>query len=309
MRHARFVGSCLFSIVSIVAVATVATTGCRASDDGETTSTSATEPDASRRLSQKGELCQVTNDCVDGLACIPISGSFGGICSVTKFEVAPTAKECALVECREPVDCCPLPPTSCSTWQAGCADAGAGSLVCQQYEAYCKCDATKRDCVADKCVTKCTADAECGMFGPGVKCTGGRCGAGTCAADADCGTGAICVAGMCQAPCRSDGDCAGFARCIAGKCEESGCKTDRECVAATKNVEAKCGSDGECIVPCENDIECGNPKGYAFVSCIDKRCTYTGCESDKDCRLFTMGPQENAGPQPLNRQFVCRAKK
>ena len=41
----------------------------------------------------------------------------------------------------------------------------------------------------------------------------------------------------------------------------------------------------------ENDVECGNPKGYSLVSCIAKKCTFTGCDTDKDCRLLTMGPQ------------------
>ncbi len=306
MRHAFLLGSSLFSLL---VASTLAASGCSSTDD-DTAAAPAADAGTTRRLSQKGELCQVTNDCVDGLACIPLANSLVGVCSVTQFNIAPTAKECAIVDCREAIDCCPTPPSSCGQWQAQCADAGPGSPLCAQYDAFCKCDTTKRACVADKCVVKCTSDLECATFGPGTTCNSGVCGVGACTADSDCGSGMVCISSSCQPACKSDGDCSGFARCNAGRCEESGCKTDRECVAATRNVEAKCASDGKCVVACESDVECGNPKGYSFVSCIDKRCTYTGCESDKDCRLFNLGAQDVGGaPQARGRQFVCREKK
>ena len=69
---------------------------------------------------------------------------------------------------------------------------------------------------------------------------------------------------------------------------ESGCKTDRECINATKNVDSKC-NEGKCVIACRTDLECGNPRLYNFFSCLNGECTYTGCESDKDCRLFFSG--------------------
>ena len=119
--------------------------------------------------------------------------------------------------------------------------------------------------------------------------------------------GLECLSGTCQAPCQTDGDCAGFNRCLAGKCIESGCQTDRECVAATRNVEATCGTDGKCIVPCQTDLECGNPKSYSFFSCIQNQCLYTGCQSDKDCRLLLTGASD-AGTLPAKQHVVCRDK-
>lgn len=305
-----------FLLASALGVASATTfclllAACTSAEDDTTTVTSATEPDGGTRVSQKGEVCQASSDCADGLACAPVPGGIGGICSVATFGIAPTAKECVGIECREAIDCCPQAPATCPQILALCQDGGASSAgMCQQYDLYCKCDAAKYDCAADRCVTKCTADTECALAGPGFRCFAGKCAG--CAVDTDCGGNSLCLDGTCKPMCRSDSECMGFARCTAGKCVDSGCKSDRECVAATRNVESKCGTDGKCTVACESDIECGNPRGYTFVSCIDKRCTYTGCESDKDCRLFgsagtSGGPADMS--KPIARQLVCRESK
>jgi hypothetical protein len=283
---------------------TLAFTAC-SSNDELATEAAPTEPDGgSRRISQKGEVCQVTNDCATGLVCIPFPGTSGGVCGVSSFGITRTAKECVAIECRDALDCCPVPPPNCAQLLAGCNDGGI-AVLCAQYEAYCKCDATKRECAADKCIVKCASDLDCASS-PGSRCLAGRCG--VCSTDADCGANNLCADGACIPACRSDGDCLGFARCTSGRCVDSGCKTDRECVAATRNVEAKCGVDGKCTSACESDVECANPKGYSFVSCIDKRCTYTGCESDKDCRLFG-SPQPGDIGKPIGRHLVCRDAK
>lgn len=271
------------------------TQGCGGSDDEE-----------ARRASQKGQACQVTNDCAEGLACLPIAGSATGICVVGEFRVSVTAKECAVIDCETPADCCPNPPSNCPLLEQQCAqsDAGAASTACQTYIALCQCDTTRNDCQNNKCVTRCTTDSQC--FGSSrSRCAGGVCV--QCAGDNDCGGDQQCLNGSCQAPCKSDGDCAGFNRCVAGRCIESGCQTDRECIAATKNVEATCGTDGKCIVPCQTDLECGNPTAYKFFSCIDKQCVYTGCSSDKDCRLFISGPSD-ASVIGTKQHVVCRDK-
>ena len=144
---------------------------------------------------------------------------------------------------------------------------------------------------------KCTDDASCANSGGGGKCLGGKCG--QCATDTDCGGSSsdlMCVSGKCKPPCQGDGDCSGFDRCLQGRCIEGGCQTNRECIAATRNVEATCGTDGKCIVPCQTDLECGNPKGYTFFSCVGGQCLYMGCESDKDCRLlFGSGAGSSGG--------------
>jgi hypothetical protein len=107
----------------------------------------------------------------------------------------------------------------------------------------------------------------------------------------------------------SDGDCPAFNRCNNGGCVESGCQTDRECVAYTRHVDATCGGDGKCIVPCQTDLECGNPADYSFYSCISGSCTYTGCSTDKDCELswyYTHG--FDAGVPGSHSHFSCRDK-
>jgi hypothetical protein len=263
--------------------------------------------DPSTRASQKGEACTVTNDCTGGLACVPVPGGAVSICTVATFQISQTAKECALIQCTTADDCCGTPPSSCPNLLNLCAaDAGSSSITaCQQYELLCKCDTKKVDCEASKCVNKCTTDTECTLNGTGRKCAGGKCV--QCAGDTDCTNGQQCLSGVCQSPCESDGDCAGFDRCTAGKCIESGCQTDRECVASTRNVEATCGTDGKCIVPCQTDLECGNPKSYSFFSCIQNQCVYTGCQSDKDCRLLLTGPSDS-GTLPAKQHVVCRDK-
>lgn len=273
-------------------IVSVWSTGCGDDDPTDT---------APARLARKGEACQTSNDCAAGLACLPSSNG-GGTCVVGVFNVTQTAKECAIIECQQAADCCDEPSSSCSTLKDLCdrdlailADAGSSGTTpssCTQYEASCVCDATKRDCENGKCIVKCVNDSTCSINGSGGKCLGGKCA--QCASDDDCKKGnassdLACVSGVCKAPCQGDGDCAGFDRCLSGKCVESGCQTNRECIAATRNVEASCGTDGKCIVPCQTDLECGNPKGYSFYSCVSGKCLYMGCESDKDCRLLLTG--------------------
>jgi hypothetical protein len=271
-----------------------------------------------RRTARKGEACQTTNDCSPGLACLPQTIG-AGICVLGAFSVAPTAKECAIIECKAAADCCPPPPVTCDSDLQLCnADAGAASAAaCSRYDAQCKCDTNKRDCENDRCVTKCVQDTECLTSGL-RRCVGGKCT--QCATDTDCGAPSSnlkCNSGKCQAPCQGDGDCPGFDRCLNGQCSQGGCQTTRECVASTKNVEATCGTDGKCIVPCSTDLECGNPKNYKFFSCVSGKCLYLGCESDKDCRLAlesssssstSSSSSSSTGGTGVQQHIVCRDK-
>lgn len=294
MKRRIIIASGLFMLGVVVFVSS---NGCGGDDD------------AAPRVSRKGEACQVTGDCAGGLSCVPIPGGAGGICVTGEFHIAVTAKECALIDCTQPSDCCNVstPAATCAAYLAQCADAGVGSAACTIYDQLCKCDTAKIDCAESRCVTRCGTDTDCAKAGnpSQAKCSGGKCV--SCTSDTDCSNGFNCINGACTAPCQGDGDCAGFNRCVSGKCVDSGCQTDRECVASTRNVEATCGTDGKCIVPCQTDLECGNPKAYTFFSCINAQCVYTGCQTDKDCRLLLTGPSD-AGTLGPKQHVVCRDK-
>lgn len=274
------------------------------------------ENDIATHTGKKGEVCQTTRDCAPGLACIPrvvsssgtsTSGSTsilvggGGTCVVGVFNVAPTNKECAVTECETVDDCCKARnignSSFCDQYKEICegpnADDPINQSICTSYKTSCVCDTNQYACEAGECNTKCIDDTSCrnaGPLGGQGKCVGGKCG--QCSADTDCkalGDDQTCVNAKCQGPCKGDGDCAGFDRCVAGKCIAGGCQSSRECIAATRNVEATCGTEGKCIIPCQTDLECGNPTGYKFFSCLNNQCTYTGCDTDKDCRLLLTG--------------------
>lgn len=295
--------------------------GCGDDDDDD---------DMSTHTGRKGEACQTTRDCAPGLACLPrvsgVSGSSGsstvlsggGTCVVGVFNVQQTNKECARTECDTVQDCCDRNKAGtqsiCDQYKAaGCEDPNPTSpSLCESYRDICTCDPNKIGCENGQCTTKCVDDGNCRNSGPNGgagKCLGGKCG--QCSADPDCkplGDDQTCVNGKCQAPCKGDGDCDGFDRCVSGKCIDGGCQSTRECIAATRNVEATCGTDGKCIIPCQTDLECGNPTGYSFFSCIQNQCVYVGCETDKDCRLYFEGTGSTSGSLNSTTHYVCRDK-
>jgi hypothetical protein len=225
----------------------------------------------------------------------------GGVCENSQFNVSATGKVCQLVQCSQPVDCCPTPPPNCAALQAQCGDAGPSSFYCQQYDQNCKCDGSKFNCNSGQCVPRCNADIDCNY--PNNKCANGTCA--QCAQDSDCTTGDTCNGGTCMPPCKSDGDCPGFMRCNNSQCTPSGCKTDRECVSLTRHVDATCGTDGSCIIPCQTDTECGNPQEYDFYSCIKGTCASVGCDTVKDCELRYLNGNADAGLPPKE-HVVCQ---
>lgn len=261
---------------------------------GITAGVGCAKSDSTTRHSARGEECSTTSDCNDGLSCVPRAGAGGGVCVQGDFKVSPTAKECAVIQCSQATDCCPTPPASCASEQQSC-NQGVTS-ACDYVNRYCKCDGSKWSCDNGSCKSQCSTTADCAVG----TCMGGQCV--QCTDDAQCTNGNVCNNNLCTPPCKSDTDCSSFNRCTDGKCVASGCETDRECIAATKNVTAVCKSNA-CLVPCQTDLECGNPQDYHFYSCIKNQCIYVGCQTDKECQLYlgTTGTTQHG-------QIVCRDK-
>src|SRR5205807_8596159 len=95
-RISSIFSAALFGFVSLASFAAVGATsaGCKSSSDDS-------------RKSQKGEVCETTNDCASSLSCVPRAGTAaGGICVEGEFKVSPTAKECAVIQCQQSTDCC-----------------------------------------------------------------------------------------------------------------------------------------------------------------------------------------------------------
>jgi hypothetical protein len=284
-----------FAFTAAVAAlaATAIAVGCNSKDD--------------TRLSKKGEACNFTNDCNAGLSCLPRPGGSGGVCVTGEFHISSTAKECALIQCDQPVDCCPEKPSNCAELDQECQQStesssgtsgtsgtsgGTTNYYCDQYQQLCVCDQKSWACDEGTC----RYDKACSQ---NTECTSGACVGGHCAeckTDDQCGSGSSCIDNKCVEGCSLDSDCPNFYRCEDGACVEGTCQSNRECVAATGNVEATCDTNaGKCVVPCETDLECGSSQDYRFYSCINNECVYTGCESDKECELYMQRGGTSAG--------------
>jgi hypothetical protein len=257
------------------------------------------------RTSGKGEACKTTSDCTPPFVCSPTAT--GGVCAPGgQLDATPTGKACFNAQCRVPTDCClaqyvayncPYYKNECQTNPTNALDGGPSSW-CVYYDTNCKCDSSRLSCDQGACVAPCNNDPDAGVL---VACTSAldKCIAGKCvqcSGDSDCAQdiGQFCNAnGKCQSACSSDGDCPGFSRCSNSKCVDSGCQSNEECIDALRRVDATCNS-GHCSVPCQSNIECGNPYNYDFYACVQNVCTFVGCSSDKDCEVFFYGPDAAA---------------
>jgi len=283
--------------------------------------------DVSLTVGQVGESCTSRADCAPGLAC------FSGRCVQGSVGLEPTGKECVIIQCREALDCCPEPPSACATLEADCL-ANPGSSSCTSFDLNCVCDESSYDCTDNQCVfiqcrqpvdccpipsSSCpTLEADCDLDPESSSCTSFEalcvCDGSTydcrenicqsrractsdtsclttevcdvaegycvgCLADADCGEGGTCVNNVCTAGCQGDEDCPFFNQCMDGECIEVGCQTDRECKVYTNDIQAVC-KNGECQVQCSSDFECA-----ANNVCVSGACVPVGCETNEECRL------------------------
>jgi hypothetical protein len=254
------------------------------------------------RLSKRGESCQSSNDCDSTLVCV------SGRCSVGSYMLAPTGKQCVLVACHTPQDCCPKPiATNCAQLQQYC-EAGI-EQECTLYQSQCVCDGSKWSCDNGKCNQQCmpaSADGftpdTCRSLGAAYTCVGGKCV--ECTKDTDCpmlgGVTRSCKDNKCQIKCTKEADCDPFYTCdmTSAACVYSGCKKNLECIAKSNNPLAICYA-GQCDVPCQSDPECAstitviNPVQGAVPAvaqglqvCDKGHCVDVGCDSDDECRIL-----------------------
>jgi hypothetical protein len=261
------------------------------------------------RLSARGESCRLSGDCEPGLVCVR------GTCSVGSLNLTPTGKQCVLVSCHEPKDCCPTPPADCASLLQSC-EAGL-SFDCQTYQSLCTCDGSKFQCESGKCSQMCTpsngvTQDTCKVMGSNFSCVNGKCV--ECTQDTECptvgGVTRTCKDNKCQVKCAKDLDCDPFYRCdaMSSVCVYSGCKTNLECISKASNPLAVCTA-GKCDVPCQSDPECATlmtPSAGVVMPgvqvCVNSHCVDVGCDSDDQCRILnriTGGSKTTAECQPI----------
>lgn len=246
----------------------------------------------------KGESCRTSRDCAAPLVCIR------GTCGPADFDVEPTNKECVLIACEEPKDCCPPPPSSCDTLDELCEaekEAGMEGPACAEFERLCVCDENAWSCKDDRCVaeTPCGTDEECIA---GV-CEAGKCVA--CSVDEDCPLqDQACVDNSCVAGCDNDSQCPALHECNDGECVEVGCRDNRECIACTGSVYAFCDG-GACRQPCERDAECGSPEDFNYRACVEGFCQDVGCATDQECKIILLGNNPNGIYEAVCRERVA----
>jgi hypothetical protein len=238
--------------------------------------TSSCSEEKGSRRAVVGESCVARADCGNGMACVD------RVCVIDEYRryiEDPSSKRCQEVACYDKEDCCTLASVAtCQSLNSSCKSGN--DVSCDDYDRSCRCDAT---CESGTCVRGCEEDADC---------TSGHCSKGTCVAcicDTDCGADQVCRENTCQPACSSDNDCPAFSSCTKGVCAVTGCKSDRECIAARNNVLAKC-QGGICQFRCSTDVEC-NPEAATDSAeltrrsaCIKGLCTDLGCETDSECR-------------------------
>jgi hypothetical protein len=223
------------------------------------------------KTSNRGEACQSSSQCGGDLACVAVAG--GGVCRAVNLGISPSAKQCALVQCAAPADCCTLPnaPPTCT--------------------------AAMFNCTNDRCVATmaCTTDAQC--FGQ--HCLNGSCV--RCVQDSDCNMSQTCSNNTCVPKCTTDSQCPIFSVCTNGACTVKGCESDRECILFESSEFAFCDTKAmppTCSARCDNDAECDTGNRPAQL-CQNHQCVDTGCADDEECKALLGSP-------PQGEHVVCR---
>jgi hypothetical protein len=236
---------------------------------------------------RQGESCLSSSDCASPLVCVSAK------CAMGDFTVAPSGKECLVVQCDTAMDCCPKPNVLCQQWKMQCeADRDAGAAACAQYNSplnNCVCDVSTWKCDKYKCLARipCDSEIDCSVS---YTCYNGECV--NCVTDADCLTGQACSKNTCTTRCESSSQCPALHSCENSACVKTGCNDDRECIALEKDALAIC-QEGKCFKPCQRDIECSAPSPYLFKACVEGYCKDVGCKTDEECKI-RLGTQVGA---------------
>jgi hypothetical protein len=243
------------------------------------------EPPPEDALGKRGESCETRSDCEAGLTCIE------NTCVIDDFGLDQTDKICVSVACSEPADCLTqYTPEMCETLEAECTAETPILTSCDLRRMYCI--ANNWECTgAGACAFTGSCTSQSGSYTCPTSVSGNVCDSDTdecvqCVNAVDCGANQDCVENKCVTTCHVKEDCPFFYTCDDGACVETGCETDRECVAWTYNALATCDADsGDCTEPCQTDAECDSAFNYSFRACVEGTCQDVGCDTDEECRI------------------------
>ena len=228
------------------------------------------------QLSEHGEPCNAKKPCIEPFTCVR------EVCVGSENGLTPTGRRCDIIECTQPIDCCPPPegqPPNCEQLQLQC-DQGF-RFSCEKYDTKCDCSADKWRCDDEVCrwTPTCSASDDC--IAP-EQCVSGHCV--ECANASECGSGYDCLDGECVVRCAIDEHCSFFHECQSGECVRVGCMVDSECRAWLKTPHAAC-IDGSCRSDCVRDADCNSAVGAVKNVCHRGFCIPFGCETDQACRI------------------------
>ncbi len=189
-----------------------------------------------------------------------------------------------------------------------CASNELGLNRCEVVSGRCvQCLPSADNCPADQycdpttfaCVRGCRDDSACRMSGSSPRCdpTSRRCV--DCVVDGDCGSGSLCVGGVCVAGCAGGRGCGPGESCCSGAC-----------VNTTSNV-ASCGACGNVCRVANGSATCD------MGMCLVGACTGTrrdcdrdaanGCETDTQSNINHCGSCGRVCPSPPNAAGNCTA--
>ncbi len=127
-------------------------------------------------------------------------------------------------------------------------------------------------CVAQRCVTGCTGNLDCGGDEPVCDPDRGICVA--CLSSAECLESEICRDDVCVAGCTGDEDCGDEQTCNAGVCENVDRVCEPSAVSCDGNVVVVCNDEGTGSFPA---LDCGEEGETCAMLAGTGTCVPTSC--------------------------------